>query len=437
MTDFDLMQQLAAQRRNQFAQQSQFQAPQGQMVGRHFVAPNVLQQLAAGLRALGGMRGQQLAEQELQDISRQRTEGTQKALADFLRQAQGTQENAPGDGMGPTLPAMAPDMRGAYSALLQAPDQGLRQAGMQGLTQMPQMEAQAAERAAQREFQQQQAALQNQQRMEQLQAQHQMRMDQLAAQNASRQDMLQAQQQFQREMAQMRRAMTSAPSANITMVDTAEGSFLLNNRTGQLQPAINPATGQPLVRAGADPRLQGQIAGARAGATEANRNIVESGMSAGQAIQQAQNNLRLVDELIRHPGLGVSVGAERVLPLRMIPGTSAADFESRLGQIQGASFLQAFESLKGGGAITEIEGQRATQAINRMNASTSEREFKAAADELRTILNQGIQRAERSQQRLQANPPAGVVLSPRSANAPAGAAAPRVLRFDAQGNIVQ
>ncbi len=42
MTDFDLMQQLAAQRRNQFAQQSQFQAPQGQMVGRHFVAPNVL-----------------------------------------------------------------------------------------------------------------------------------------------------------------------------------------------------------------------------------------------------------------------------------------------------------------------------------------------------------------------------------------------------------
>ena len=108
MTDLDLMQQLAAQRRNQFAQQSQFQAPQGQMVGRHFVAPNVLQQLAAGLRAVGGMRGQQLAEQELQDISRQRTEGTQKALADFLRQAQGTPENAPGDGMGPTLPAMAP-----------------------------------------------------------------------------------------------------------------------------------------------------------------------------------------------------------------------------------------------------------------------------------------------------------------------------------------
>jgi len=151
MTDLDLMQQLAAQRRNQFAQQSQFQAPQGQMVGRHFVAPNVLQQLAAGLRAVGGMRGQQLAEQELQDISRQRTEGTQKALADFLRQAQGTPENAPGDGMGPTLPAMAPDMRGAYSALLQAPDQGLRQAGMQGVMQTAQQQAQAQQATIDRE----------------------------------------------------------------------------------------------------------------------------------------------------------------------------------------------------------------------------------------------------------------------------------------------
>lgn len=334
MTDFDLMQQLAAQRRNQFAQQSQFQAPQGQMVGRHFVAPNVLQQLAAGLRAFGGMRGQQLAEQELQDISRQRTEGTQKALADFLRQAQGTPENAPGDGMGPTLPAMAPDMRGAYSALLQAPDQGLRQAGMQGLTQMPQMEAQAAERAAQREFQRQQMEAQNQQRIEQLQLQHQMRMDQLAAQNASRQDMLQAQQQFQREMAQMRRAMTSAPSANITMVDTAEGSFLLNNRTGQLQPAINPATGQPLVRAGADPRLQGQIAGAE---TTARRQAESTAEARGEARKADMflSQLSQAELILKEGPTASGIGTMRDAAGRMIGvNTAAAD---RAGQLEALS----------------------------------------------------------------------------------------------------
>ena len=63
MADFDLQQQLAAQRRQQYAQQSQFNAPQGQMIGRHYVAPNALQYLAAGLRSVGGMRGQDIASQ--------------------------------------------------------------------------------------------------------------------------------------------------------------------------------------------------------------------------------------------------------------------------------------------------------------------------------------------------------------------------------------
>ena len=155
MTDFDLMQQLAAQRRNQFAQQAQFQAPQGQMVGGHFVAPNILQQLAAGLRSIGGMRGQQLAEQELQDISRQRTEGNEKAMAEFLRLAKGTPENAPGDGMGPVMPAQPQNMTGAFAALRQAPDMAMRQAGMQGAISTAQQQAQQAQQqeAQRRKFQ--------------------------------------------------------------------------------------------------------------------------------------------------------------------------------------------------------------------------------------------------------------------------------------------
>jgi hypothetical protein len=125
----------------------------------------------------------------------------------------------------------------------------------------------------------------------------------------------------------------------------------------------------------------------------------------------------------------------------MIPGTPQADFESRLGQIQGAAFLQAFESLKGGGAITEIEGQKATQAISRMNAATSEREFKAAANDFLAVVEAAKTSAERAQRRLQNNLPAGVDLSPRPGNVPSQAQPlpnqPRVLRFDAQGNIVQ
>lgn len=149
MTDYDLQQKLIEQRRQQYGQQSQFQAPQGQMVGGHFVAPNALQYLAAGLRSIGGMRGEELAGQQLQDLQKQRTEGTQKALANFLRQAQGTPENAPGDGVGPTMPAQSPDMSGAFAELMNAPDASLRQFGMQGSLDAVKQSQQAAERKRQ------------------------------------------------------------------------------------------------------------------------------------------------------------------------------------------------------------------------------------------------------------------------------------------------
>lgn len=146
MTDYDLQQQLIEQRRRQYAGQREFQAPQGQMVGRHYVAPNALQYLAAGLRSIGGMRGQDIAEQELKQLGQQRSEGNQKALAEFLRQSQGTPENAPADGMGPVMPAQAPNLQGAYSALLQAPDQNLRNMGMEGIVKMNQPQAPKWER---------------------------------------------------------------------------------------------------------------------------------------------------------------------------------------------------------------------------------------------------------------------------------------------------
>lgn len=160
MTDFDLQQQLIAQRRNQYAGQREFRAPQGQMVGRHFVAPNALQYLAEGLRSFGGMRGQELAEQELADLSKQRQAATAEALRTFNEKARGASEQrtafeAPAfdeadaafmgqQGMQTVTPAVAPDMPGAFAALLNAPDAGLRQMGTQGIITSAQQDAERA-----------------------------------------------------------------------------------------------------------------------------------------------------------------------------------------------------------------------------------------------------------------------------------------------------
>jgi hypothetical protein len=67
---------------------------------------------------------------------------------------------------------------------------------------------------------------------------------------------------------------------------------------------------------------------------------------------------------------------------------------SRHDQVKGKSFLEAFESLKGGGAITQIEGEKATDAINRMSIATSEDEYIRAALDLQDVVRAGVARAQ-------------------------------------------
>ena len=94
-----------------------------------------------------------------------------------------------------------------------------------------------------------------------------------------------------------------------------------------------------------------------------------------------------------HPGFEESVGAGLGGLKKYIPGTDAADFHARMDQIKGGQFLQAFESLKGGGQITEIEGKKATDAIARMQTAQSEKEFVAAAREFQHNLELGVRLA--------------------------------------------
>lgn len=81
--------------------------------------------------------------------------------------------------------------------------------------------------------------------------------------------------------------------------------------------------------------------------------------------------------------------------MRFIEGSEVASYERRQLQIEGKTFLEAFESLKGGGAITEVEGAKATQAISRMHKSQSEVEYVKAARELQEIVRNGVERARK------------------------------------------
>jgi len=106
---------------------------------------------------------------------------------------------------------------------------------------------------------------------------------------------------------------------------------------------------------------------------------------------QAGYMLDTLDKMQNHPGREYATGGSSVLPI--IPGTDAAGFMALYEQAHGKQFMEAYEGLKGGGVITEIEGQKATQALSRMNRSTSEEEFIEAAQEFERYVRDGLVRA--------------------------------------------
>ena len=69
----------------------------------------------------------------------------------------------------------------------------------------------------------------------------------------------------------------------------------------------------------------------------------------------------------------------------------AARVQGKIQQLQGEAFLTARQALKGGGAITDYEGQKAEEALARMNQAQSVEDFNAALDEFNQHVQMGLQ----------------------------------------------
>lgn len=90
-----------------------------------------------------------------------------------------------------------------------------------------------------------------------------------------------------------------------------------------------------------------------------------------------------IDSVIKDPNLPNVTGWQALVPFTLNPQN--VDVEERIKQLTGAAFLQAFESLKGGGQITEVEGDKATQALARLkNLRQSDEGFLTALNEFRS-----------------------------------------------------
>lgn len=163
---------------------------------------------------------------------------------------------------------------------------------------------------------------------------------------------------------------TAAP--DIQKVDTGTGTVILDKHGNQI---------------GFVPK---DVAGVEA-AKELGKYTQEQVNAAPQSYQNAKSKLKVIQDFLDHPSFDDVFGAVQGRLPSVRQGT--LDAEAYLDQIKGAAFLAAFESLKGGGQISNVEGMKAEQAMARLRTAQSEKEAKKALNELADILRVGMAKA--------------------------------------------
>ena len=169
------------------------------------------------------------------------------------------------------------------------------------------------------------------------------------------------------------------------------------------------------------PQAKAQAEKAQLEAVKAQAEVNDLAAKKQAAAAEIGNMRTMLSDLKNHQGMSTSIGAKGAeylfgMKKEPIAGTKAADFYSLLEQVQGGTFMQAFNNLKGGGQITEQEGAKATAAIARLNPRQSEEGFNKAIIDFDGILAQ-------AQARSQANAPAATQQAPAPQAAPQAAPA--------------
>ena len=115
-----------------------------------------------------------------------------------------------------------------------------------------------------------------------------------------------------------------------------------------------------------------------------------------KSVRDTQTQIDLVDSLLDADLSQVS-GVKNFMNSIFEPFGLAKKYtniESMLKQLDGLNFVEAYQALKGGGPITDIEGAAATAAKSRVKNSIggSEEDIRAALQETKRVFNQAIRR---------------------------------------------
>ena len=117
----------------------------------------------------------------------------------------------------------------------------------------------------------------------------------------------------------------------------------------------------------------------------------EQQLSAPSDVEAADQAMLVLDKIISSPYLERGTGFSSLA--NVVPGTAGYDFQNLVNQAKSGAFLTAIQQLRGMGALSNTEGQTATQAITRMDTATSQQAFVDAILEYRDVIERGRNKA--------------------------------------------
>lgn len=191
------------------------------------------------------------------------------------------------------------------------------------------------------------------------------------------------------------------PPSGMTLKTTPDGGVELVQGPGVGEPDTGKKSTDFVYTT--DPKTNEVTAQPIAG-TPAARETQEARSSLEARINTAENMLSTIESLVGRPaGNGLTAikepealsGIVGFIEGRLPAKTQAqANLMAIYDQVTGRAFLEAFDTLKGGGQITETEGVKATQALARLQRTQDPEAFKESLYEFADVVRQGLIRAQ-------------------------------------------
>ena len=140
------------------------------------------------------------------------------------------------------------------------------------------------------------------------------------------------------------------------------------------------------------------------------KTVITAKQDLPKKLEPLDDALNLVDDLLKNEDALKNVTGVNTYK-KYIPNTPEFGLSKKLDQLTGKAFLDAYASLKGGGVITEIEGQKATEAKARLSTAQTHADFVQSLRDYKTALETGKRNLRTAAQTGQGNYTIGQVRS--------------------------